>query len=61
MSRRGGRAGSIDGDAIEGELHMPTESIIVTSAVVAAFAFFAAVVIFTDMTWSRSKSRKNGG
>lgn len=30
---------------------MPTESLIVVVGVVAAFAFFSAVVIFGDLTW----------
>jgi len=31
---------------------MPTESIVVVVAVVAAFVFFAGVVTYSDMTWS---------
>jgi hypothetical protein len=38
---------------------MPTETIIVVSAVTAAFAFFAAVLTYADMTWSKSPQRKD--
>lgn len=31
---------------------MPTESLIVVTAVLAAFAFFSAIVIFGDLTWN---------
>ncbi len=37
---------------------MPTETIVVLSAVVAAFVFFAAVVTYGDMTWARAPRRK---
>ena len=38
---------------------MPTETIIVLSAVTAAFAFFAAVLSYADMSWSKSMQRKD--
>jgi uncharacterized RDD family membrane protein YckC len=37
---------------------MPTDSIIIVSAVVAAFVFFAAVVSYADMTWSTARRRR---
>ena len=37
---------------------MPTDSIIVTCAVVAAFVFFAAVLSYSDMTWAKAPKRK---
>nr|WP_292773908.1 hypothetical protein [Mesorhizobium sp.] len=37
---------------------MPTETIVVLSAVVATFVFFAAVVTYGDMTWSKAPQRK---
>ena len=40
---------------------MPTETIVVLSAVIAAFAFFAAVVTYADMTWSKAPRRKDIG
>ena len=38
---------------------MPTETIVVLSAVIAAFVFFAAVLTYGDMTWSRPLQRKD--
>ncbi|WP_268932171.1 hypothetical protein [Neoaquamicrobium microcysteis] len=32
---------------------MPTETIITLGGIIAAFAFFAAVLTFADMTWDR--------
>ena len=32
---------------------MPMENLIVLGGVVAAFAFFSAIIIFGDMTWKR--------
>jgi hypothetical protein len=32
---------------------MPFESLLMTTAVVAFFTFFAAVLLFTDLTWER--------
>ncbi|MCX7305822.1 MAG: hypothetical protein NTV73_16055 [Hyphomicrobiales bacterium] len=37
---------------------MPTESIVVVAAVVAAFVFFAAVVTYSDMTWAKAPRGK---
>ncbi len=37
---------------------MPTDSIIIVSAVTAAFVFFAAVVTYSDMTWAKAPRRK---
>ena len=34
---------------------MPTETLFVVTGVLAAFAFFSAIVIFGDMTWNRTK------
>lgn len=34
---------------------MPAETVIVVSGVLAAFAFFSAVVVFGDLTWKSSK------
>ena len=39
---------------------MPIESIVVVSAVVAAFIFFAGVLSYGDMTWSKP-TRKAAG
>lgn len=38
---------------------MPTETIVVVSAIVAVFVFFAAVVTYGDMTWSKAPQRKD--
>lgn len=32
---------------------MPMENLIVLGGVVAAFAFFSAIIIFGDLTWKR--------
>ena len=37
---------------------MPTETIIVLSAVIGAFAFFAGMLTFADLTWSKPPRRK---
>lgn len=37
---------------------MPMESLIVVGGVVATFAFFSAVVIFGDITWSRGSGNR---
>ena len=34
---------------------MPSETIVVVSVVLAAFAFFAAVLTYSDLTWSRKQ------
>ena len=39
---------------------MPIESIVVVSAVTAAFIFFAAVLTYGDMTWSKPTRRASG-
>jgi multisubunit Na+/H+ antiporter MnhC subunit len=39
----------------QGSMNMPTETILVVSAIVAGFAFFAAVVTIADMTWDKSR------
>ncbi len=40
---------------------MPTETIIVLSGVIAAFAFFTVALTYSDLTWSKSPRRKGGG
>ena len=32
---------------------MPVETVIGVSAIVAAFVFFAAILVYGDMTWDR--------
>ena len=38
---------------------MPTETVVVLSAVTAAFIFFAAVLAYGDLTWSRAPRRRD--
>ena len=40
---------------------MPTETIIVLSGVMIAFVFFACVLTYSDMTWSRAPRRMRDG
>lgn len=40
---------------------MPTETIVVLSAVIAAFVFFAAALAYGDMTWSRPQRYRTAG
>ena len=32
---------------------MPTETVVVVAVVLAAFAFFAATLTYSDLTWNR--------
>jgi hypothetical protein len=41
------------------ETAMPAEIMFLTSLVVAFFGVFALVLLFTDLTWDRSKERKS--
>jgi len=50
----------LSGGRQTGSSQMPTETIIVLSGVMAAFVFFAVVVVFSDMTWSKTPRRKDG-
>jgi hypothetical protein len=38
---------------------MPTDTILVLGGVLAAFVFFACVLTFADMTWSRPARRRH--
>jgi len=35
------------------EVHMPAETMLLTTAVVAFFATFAVVLLFADLTWEK--------
>jgi hypothetical protein len=43
-----------------GSSKMPTETIVVVAAVMAAFVFFAVVLAYSDMTWSKTPRRRSG-
>lgn len=36
---------------------MPTDTVIVTAAVLAIFAAFGGLLLFTDLTWDRAAKR----
>jgi hypothetical protein len=37
---------------------MPMETIAVVAAIVATFAFFGGLLLFTDLTWNRTGPRR---
>jgi hypothetical protein len=37
---------------------MPADTVIIISAIVAIFAFFAAIVTYGDVTWDKHKSQR---
>lgn len=38
---------------------MPVENMIVVGGVLAAFAFFSAIIIFGDLTWKRGAAEES--